>query len=289
MHDRIFSAEELWLFGTGDYGRMIAELWPAKIAGFLDSAKEKQETPLLGKPVLAPEAIENHPRATVVITSRPYHGEMKAQLLALGVAESRIIDVGRWVEETVYTSIYFDLPALPHDAHEVFVDVGSYDGETAGFFIDWAKGGYEQIFCLEPDPANQQKVRARMDGRPNVTIVPKGAWSEETELHFAAEGRKQSRVSDAGETIVPVDTLDHILAGVRPTFLKMDIEGAELHALRGAAQTIRQYRPKLAISVYHRPEDIFTLPDLLLGYHPDYQFYLRHYSLGYFDTVLYAI
>ena len=88
---------------------------------------------------------------------------------------------------------------------------------------------------------------------------------------------------------MPVDTIEHILGDVRPTFIKMDIEGSELRALKGAEQSIHKYRPKLAISIYHRPEDIFTLPDLLLSYHPDYKFYLRHYSLGYFDTVLYAI
>lgn len=289
LQKRIFSAEEIWLFGTGDYGRMIANLWPMKLAGFLDNAKAKQGTVLMGKPVIAPEDIGEHPDATVVITSRPYHKEMKEQLLSLSVKESSIIDVGGWVEDVVYTSIYFDLPELPHVEDEVFVDVGSYDGESACFFADWAKGEYQQIFCLEPDPANQQKIRERMAGRPNVTIVPKGAWDEATELRFVADGRKQSHVGDEGDTIVPVDTIDHILGDVRPTFIKMDIEGSELRALKGAEQAIRKYRPKLAISIYHRPEDIFTLPDLLLTYHSDYRFYLRHYSLGYFDTVLYAI
>ena len=289
LRDRIFSAEEIWLFGTGDYGRMIADLWPMKLAGFLDSAKEKQGTTLMGKPVIAPEGVKAHPDATVVITSRPYHNEMKEQLLTLGIAESAILDVGGWVESTIYTAIYFDLPALPHDPQEVFVDVGSYDGESACFFADWARDEYRQIYCFEPDPANQQKVCERMKDHPNVTIVPKGAWDEATELHFVADGRKQSHVGAEGDITVPVDTIDHVLDGARPTFIKMDVEGSELRALKGAEQSIREYRPKLAISIYHRPEDIFTIPDLLLSYHPDYQFYLRHYSLGYFDTVLYAI
>ena len=268
---------------------MIADLWPMKLAGFLDNAKEKQGTTMMGKPIIAPEGIKTHPDATVIITSRPYHSEMKEQLLALGIAESAILDVGGWVEENVYTAIYFDLPALPHDEQEVFVDVGSYDGESACFFADWANGDYQQIFCFEPDPTNQQKVRERMKGHSNVTIVPKGAWDEVTELHFVADGRKQSHVGDEGDITVPVDTIDHVLNGTRPTFIKMDVEGSELHALKGAEQSIRKYRPKLAISIYHRPEDIFTIPELLLSYHSDYKFYLRHYSLGYFDTVLYAI
>ena len=68
----------------------------------------------------------------------------------------------------------------------------------------------------------------------------------------------------------------------------MDIEGAEIPALKGAEMIIRDVKPKLAISIYHRPEDIIEIPELLLQYRSDYQFYLRHYSLHAYDTVLYA-
>ena len=73
------------------------------------------------------------------------------------------------------------------------------------------------------------------------------------------------------------------------TFLKMDIEGSELAALRGAERIIREQRPKLAICVYHKPEDLREIPSLLLSYHPDYKLYLRHYSINETETVLYAI
>ena len=73
------------------------------------------------------------------------------------------------------------------------------------------------------------------------------------------------------------------------TFLKMDIEGSELAALRGAERIIREQRPKLAICVYHKPEDLWEIPSLLLSYHPDYKLYLRHYSINETETVLYAI
>ena len=69
----------------------------------------------------------------------------------------------------------------------------------------------------------------------------------------------------------------------------MDIEGAELEALQGGAKLIKKNHPKLAICVYHKPEDIYTIPQLLLEYNPNYTFYLRHYSLWRSETVLYAI
>ena len=69
----------------------------------------------------------------------------------------------------------------------------------------------------------------------------------------------------------------------------MDIEGAELEALKGAEETIKRYRPKLAICVYHKPEDIVEIPKYILNINPDYKLYLRHYSDNAGETVLYAI
>ena len=76
---------------------------------------------------------------------------------------------------------------------------------------------------------------------------------------------------------------------VYPDFIKMDIEGAELAALEGAQNCIREQHPKLIICVYHKPEDIIEIPAYILSLCPDYKLYLRHYSLGHTETVLYAV
>ncbi len=89
--------------------------------------------------------------------------------------------------------------------------------------------------------------------------------------------------------MVPMITLDEVLGEEGATFIKMDIEGGEKEALAGAKQLIKKYRPKLAISIYHKPEDILEVPEIILSYHPGYQLYMRHYSLAAFDTVLYAV
>ena len=69
----------------------------------------------------------------------------------------------------------------------------------------------------------------------------------------------------------------------------MDIEGAEKQALFGSKQVIKQNHPKLAISVYHRFDDIFEIPELILSFNPDYKLYLRHYCINPAETILYAI
>jgi hypothetical protein len=69
----------------------------------------------------------------------------------------------------------------------------------------------------------------------------------------------------------------------------MDIEGAELEAIKGAKRIIEEQKPKLAICVYHKPEDIWELPELILSYNKEYKFYIRHYSYKDNETVLYAV
>ena len=127
-----------------------------------------------------------------------------------------------------------------------------------------------------------------------MTVIPKGVWSSVCELRFCSLGENShssgsSFVFGEGGETVPVTSLDEALAGQRVTFIKMDIEGSELEALKGAEKTIREQKPKLAICVYHKPEDIWEIPELMLEFNEDYRFYMRHYSLASFDTVLYAI
>ena len=68
----------------------------------------------------------------------------------------------------------------------------------------------------------------------------------------------------------------------------MDIEGSEKEALKGARNTIKKYKPKLAICLYHKPEDIITLPQYILELAPEYKFKIRHYTTFAYDTILYA-
>ena len=96
---------------------------------------------------------------------------------------------------------------------------------------------------------------------------------------------------DLDKISIPIVSLDERVEGGHlppPHFIKMDIEGFEGEALRGARQTIAKYKPKLAISIYHKPEDFFVLPELIKSICPEYKFYLDHYTIFDADTVLYA-
>ncbi|MBC7544393.1 MAG: FkbM family methyltransferase, partial [Candidatus Sericytochromatia bacterium] len=94
-----------------------------------------------------------------------------------------------------------------------------------------------------------------------------------------------------GQESVETITIDDYVASTglsKVDFIKMDVEGGELQALKGAEQTIRQHRPKLAISVYHQPQDLFEIPGWITRVCPEYRLHLDHYTLFAEETVLYA-
>ena len=118
-------------------------------------------------------------------------------------------------------------------------------------------------------------------------LISKGLWSSEKELHLKTNDTA-STISEDGDTEIQVDSIDHLI-GKPATFIKMDIEGSEYEALLGARNTILKCKPKLAICIYHKMEDIWELPGLIYAMCPKYTFYLRHYSFADNETVLYAL
>jgi hypothetical protein len=118
------------------------------------------------------------------------------------------------------------------------------------------------------------------------------------ELSLFASGATASssfvNMPDGAPTMkVPVTALDSLFADAPdsglPTFIKMDIEGAEKEALRGAKGVIKRNKPKLAICAYHKPEDVYVLPQAIMAIRDDYRFALRQHVDGLWDTVLYAV
>lgn len=98
-----------------------------------------------------------------------------------------------------------------------------------------------------------------------------------------------SRIDENGSNDIYTESIDQILQGKKATFIKMDVEGAELDSLKGAKDTIKNFKPKLAICIYHKPNDIIQIPEFILECRDDYKFYIRHYTSCNYETVLYAI
>lgn len=96
-------------------------------------------------------------------------------------------------------------------------------------------------------------------------------------------------INKDGEEYIEVDSIDNLLSDIPVTFIKMDIEGAEMEALKGAEKVIRVYKPKLAVCIYHRYEDLYEIPMYIKSLVPEYRLFVRHYSDSPSETVLYAV
>jgi FkbM family methyltransferase len=177
---------------------------------------------------------------------------------------------------------------LRFDSDEVYVDGGSYDGDSVRMFIDHANGKFERVLAFEPDVATFRRLVENFQHEPRVQAFNKGLHREKAELRFESDGTRGAIFADIGEAEVPVVGLDELLDGARVSFIKLNIEGSELEALRGARRSIRSWKPKLAISVYHRPSDLWEVPELVRSLNQDYRLYLRQHDGGVVETVLYA-
>ncbi len=186
--------------------------------------------------------------------------------------------------------------------NEVFVDCGAYDGDTVNLFRETVAKKYQQIYAFEPDRLNFQRLRQMIKKKKigNIVFEQKGVFKNSGRLQFIENGAFDSYIPQ-GKTIlktkdsgysrfIPVVKLDEYFSNKPPpTLIKMDIEGAELEALKGAKNLVKKYRPKLAICVYHRPADLWEVILLIKSFNKKYRFYLRHYTDNISETICYAL
>jgi FkbM family methyltransferase len=184
-----------------------------------------------------------------------------------------------------------DLPSDPRPLD--LVDCGAYLGDT----IEAARRHrptISSVCAFEPDPENfrQLAASARAMGAAldcPIHLWPCGVGRTSGMVPFTGSEGGASRFDALGTLLVPCVALDDVLPTYRATLLKMDIEGAEPGALLGARELIARARPGLAISGYHRPEHLWTLPSLMHEIAPACDLYLRMHRFNGFDVVVYAL
>lgn len=285
---------KLVIFGAGIWGKILYKE-TAQTIGWSQIIDSNASKKIIGKLKVLDfkEYIQHYDNEYIVVSSYKNYSSMFTQLCKAGIPKDRIIDAGQIIYEMTEKAIYFDLEELqPQREKELFVDAGAYDGLTTKEFMNWCHNkGY--AYCFEPDDDNIARIKANLQGDVSYEIVPSALWSNSTILTLNARQNFATSVHEIDEENnfekIKAVSLDDFLENKRVTFIKMDIEGAELEALKGAKRTIITQKPKLAISIYHKREDIWQLPALILEYCPDYRLYLRHYSFSDYDTVLYAV
>ena len=178
---------------------------------------------------------------------------------------------------------YFPRDILRPDPGESFLDGGAFDGDT----LRHAPWPFSRVLAVEPDPASAARLRAM--GGPELDVREAMLGRTRGVARFNGTGTMASRRSESGALEVPVTTIDELVAGERPTFIKLDVEGDELEALEGARETLKRSRPVVAVCLYHRPEDLWTIPLYLSQVLPGHRLYLRVHAWDGFELVAYAI
>ncbi len=191
---------------------------------------------------------------------------------------------------SAFSDSFEDLKSLLRPkSTDVYVDLGAYNGDTVLDFLAQTGGECKRIYAFEPDKRSFRKCVNRLIGVKDITFINACAWSYDDELGFSQSAGRQSKITSAGERI-GARSVDSVLAGSICDVIKFDVEGAEREALLGAAGTIKEYKPKLMVSAYHRPYDIIDLAALILQLNPKYKLFLRqppYYPA--WDTMIYAV
>jgi FkbM family methyltransferase len=177
---------------------------------------------------------------------------------------------------------------------EVFIDCGAFDGDSLRDFFNYNDNFKGEVIAIEPDPNNVQKLNNYLASlkdnlRKRVKVIQKAIGTKKEVVRFSATGSAASLIDPQGVIEVDCTTLDSILKDKKITFLKMDIEGAELDALKSAENSILDSTPILAISVYHKPDDLWTIPLYIKSLSDQYCFFLRPHNEEGWDLVTYAI
>jgi FkbM family methyltransferase len=260
----------------------------------------------LGIPVISPEELYNdiqYKRHAIVMSNADWQQVNCDALINKGFSyESIFVLEGQYnFTNYPYKPFYYEQEFIKLTDNETYVDAGCFNGNTIKQFNGACKGIYNKIYGFEPHAANYGKTVKVIEelGLINTHIFQKGVWSTEGTKPFITDygdgAGAGARIIDHGQNIIQTTSLDIALSGENITFIKMDIEGAELEALKGATETIKRCKPKLAVCIYHKAEDIIEIPMFLYDLVPEYKFYIRHsncirdFGNPAHDTVLYAI
>ena len=176
-------------------------------------------------------------------------------------------------------SVSYDEPYttfLNLNKNEHFMDLGAYNGDTVADFIN-QNPNYKFITAVEPDIKSFKKLTINTENIKDIKLINAAISNMCGTGSFDMKNGRNSALSATG-TETQLINIDKLSETLPPTYIKMDLEGEEIKAIKGSIKTITLHRPKMLISAYHRTDDILTIPEEVLKIRRDYKIYLRHFS-----------
>jgi FkbM family methyltransferase len=183
-----------------------------------------------------------------------------------------------------HESQYFDKEIIPEIKNISFVDGGGYVGDTLKEIIK-NYPDFEKIYCIEPNALHINIAKRDFGDIDNIEFINCGLGSEKISSDIKEEIQNNCAHDYQATNI---NSLDNLISE-KVDYIKLDIEGAEQSAILGAKESIKKYKPILAVCIYHKAEDWYKVPQLVLSIEKEYDIYLRHYMEGIYETVMYFI
>lgn len=227
-----------------------------------------------------------------------FHDEKSKNVLTL-IMKTMLTGDEKYCSLIAENNQYFCMAPFFNTGNETFVDLGAYTGDTIEKFIYAHNGSYKHIYAFEPGKKQIDAMQYRFE-----RLYKEWALKENsiTINNMAVSSQKSSTTIDYCEhllatcitnkkvdgDIVQVDTLDNYFKNINISSIKVDIEGSEIDMLKGGINVIKRDKPKFALSVYHKPDDLIRSVQILTSLGINYNFSLRHHSSYLMDTTLYC-
>lgn len=190
---------------------------------------------------------------------------------------------------------YFNNSLIKHISG-AYVDCGAFTGDTLMRYMQQLQPDENYAYyAFEADTSNYKKLTdlCQRHNWGNVKTYNSAVWSSRVDLDFEVDSKKDKVsgkiVESKTETGIQGISLDEVLSGKKIDMIAMDIEGAEMEALKGTKEIIKDQAPILAISVYHNLSDFWEVPLRIKEYNANYRIFFRHHRWTCDDTVCYAI
>lgn len=287
LNDFLKKQSKIYIYGAGIRGQRIYKMFPEmKWGGYIDC---KRTGTCNGLKVIKLEDFRYGEDATILISNLEEYDEIREKLLIYGISDDLIYTLNDF-EVIAHQNQYFEERCISffEKRKDAFLDAGSFDGEDCIKFVNSELYNDNSIYAFEPDAKNYDICAKQLEKLSNAKALNIGLADEAKQMFFLSDKGDWSRIAETGGNVVHTDTIDSIFRHNKIGYIKMDIEGSERQAIKGAAVCIKRDKPNFMISVYHKLDDIIEIPRLLLELNPDYRFCLGHYSICNADTVLYA-
>lgn len=227
--------------------------------------------------------------------------EKRSREIYIQIIKSLILGTNKYCKSIMEGDAFYAIPEFTNTGNEIFVDAGAYVGDTVEQFVWKNIGAFKKIYAFEPGERQYTAMQHRIKRlikewclNPEKIVCIKAGLGEKNSILSYSYNEKtplgNNFISNNGGKFIetPIYSLDNFIDDENISFIKADIEGFEMEMLKGACNLIKKCKPKLAISVYHKPEDLFNIAEYIYSLVPEYKMAIRHHSPMLVDTVLYC-